>query len=198
MDSGAAKSVWPSRKKGVKGTKLTRTVNLAAATGSPTRVEGNARLEFVRDGKKCSLRFLDPDVERPLASVSTIVDEGIVVVFGQHGSFIENTNTGQRIPMSRRNGVFVMRLDAQPICGVRRGEDEREDVGFLAAAMTNNSEEIRGRCKTKANIKVREEAGVAKIDGVDEDENEETEGREAHDEQAECWNRKVVRKHVPR
>ena len=41
-------------------------------------------------------------------------DEGNVVVFGQHESFIENTNTGQRIPMSRRSGVFVIRLDAQP------------------------------------------------------------------------------------
>ena len=64
--------------------------------------------------------------------------------------------------------------------------------------MTNNTEEVRGRCKTKANIKVREEAGVAKIDGVDDDENEETEGREAHDEQEEFGSRKVVRKHDPR
>ena len=52
------------------------------------------------------------------------------------------------------------------------------------------------RCKTKANIKVREEAGVAKIDGVDGDENEETVGREAHDEQEEFGSGKVVRKHV--
>ena len=42
--------------------------------------------------------------------------------------------------------------------------------------------EIRERCETKANVKVREEVGVAKIDGVDGDENKETEGREAHDE----------------
>ena len=101
MDAGAAKSVWPSRKKGVERTKSTRTVKLAAANGSPIRAEGDARLEFVRDGKKCSVKFLDADVERPLASVSAIVDEGNVVVFGQHESFIENTNTGRRIPMSR-------------------------------------------------------------------------------------------------
>ena len=49
-----------------------------------------------------------------LASVSAIVDEGNVVVFGQHESFIENVSTGQRIPMCRRSGVFVMRLDTQP------------------------------------------------------------------------------------
>ena len=49
--------------------------------------------------------------------------------------------------------------------------------------MTNNAGEIRGRFKTKANTKVREEAVVARIGGVFDDENEETEGREAHDEQ---------------
>ena len=58
--------------------------------------------------------------------------------------------------------------------------------------------EIRERCETKANIKVREELGVAKIDEVDGDENKETEGREAHDEQKEFVSRKVVRKHDPR
>ena len=111
--SGAAKSVWPSRKTGVERTKSARAVKLAAANGSSIRVEGDPKLEFIRDGRKCSKKFLDADVKRPLASVSANVDEGNVVVFGQHESFIENT-TGQRIPMCRRNGVFVMRLDAQP------------------------------------------------------------------------------------
>ena len=54
VDSGAAKSVWPSRKKGVERTKSTRTV----------------------DGKKCSMRFLDADVKRPLASVSAFSVRG--------------------------------------------------------------------------------------------------------------------------
>ena len=48
-----------------------------------------------------------------LCDVSAIVDEGNVVVFGQHESFIENVSTGQRITMCRRNGVFVMRMDTQ-------------------------------------------------------------------------------------
>ena len=87
---------------------------IGAANGSLIRVEGDARLEFIRDGMKCSMKFLDADVKRPLASVSAIVDEGNVVVFGQHESFIENVSTGQRIPMCRRNGVFVMQLDTQP------------------------------------------------------------------------------------
>ena len=62
---------------------------------------------------KCSMKFLDADVRRPLASVSAIVDVGNVVVFGQRESFIENMSTSKRIPMCRMSGVFVMRLDAQ-------------------------------------------------------------------------------------
>ena len=69
VDSGAAKSIWPSRMKGVERTMSTRTLQLAAANGSPIRVEGDARLEVVRNGKKCSTRFLDADVKIPLASV---------------------------------------------------------------------------------------------------------------------------------
>ena len=45
VDSGAAKSVWPSRKKGVERTKSKKAVKLAAANGSPIRVEGDARLD---------------------------------------------------------------------------------------------------------------------------------------------------------
>ena len=88
-------------------------MKLAAANGSSIRVEGDARLEFVRDSKKWSMRFLDADFKRPLASVSPIVVSGKVAVFGQHESFIENKNIGQMVPMSRRNVVFVMWLDAQ-------------------------------------------------------------------------------------
>ena len=140
VDSVAAKSVWPSRKKGVGRTKSKKAVKLAAANGSPIRVEGDARLEFIRDGMKCSMMFLDADVKRPLASVSAIVDEGNVVVFGQHESFIENVSTGQRIPMCKRNGVFVMQLDTQPCQkttkSVRFNEEDatRKTSGFRRLA----------------------------------------------------------------
>ena len=45
------------------------------------------------------MKFLDADVKRPLASVRAIMDEGNVVVSGQHESFIENVSTGQRFPL---------------------------------------------------------------------------------------------------
>ena len=45
--------------------------------------------EFVCDGLKCSMKFLDADVKRPLASAS--VDERNIVVFGPQESYIQST-----------------------------------------------------------------------------------------------------------
>ena len=45
--------------------------------------------------------------------MSATVDEGIIVLFGLEESYIENTSTGQRIRMNRRQGVFVVQLDGQ-------------------------------------------------------------------------------------
>ena len=47
FDLGAAKGVWPIRKKGVTRTKATKTVRLAAASGSPIRVEGDVETGFL-------------------------------------------------------------------------------------------------------------------------------------------------------
>ena len=59
-----------------------------SATQNPTtiRVEGDVKLELMREGKKCCMKFLDADVKRPLASVSA----------REHG----------------RRGVFVVQLNA--------------------------------------------------------------------------------------
>ena len=81
--------VWPILKKGVVRTKSKKEVE-----ASGTRVEGDAKLEFMREGKKCCAKSLDADVKRPLASVSAIVDEGSKVVFGQQELYIENESTG--------------------------------------------------------------------------------------------------------
>ena len=44
--------------------------------------------------------------------MSAFIDGGNKVVFGQRESHIDKESTGQRIPMSRRQGVFVVHLNA--------------------------------------------------------------------------------------
>ena len=109
VDSGAAESVWPIRKKGVTTTKTTEKVRLAATIvkKKSDACGRSVRLEFVRERKMCNMKFLEADVKRPLASVFVIVAEGNVVVFGRQDSHIEKTSTGQRIPMGRRKRVGV-------------------------------------------------------------------------------------------
>ena len=61
VESGAATSVWPIRK-GDARTKATKTERLVAASRGPIRVEGDARLDFARDGERYNVKFLDVDV----------------------------------------------------------------------------------------------------------------------------------------
>ena len=140
-DSGAARSVWPMKRKGVVRSKGTKKVKLAAANGSPIHVEGEATLNFKRNGKQCAMRFLDADVKRPLAAVSAIVDEGNTVVFSARGAYIENDVTKEKIPMIRRNGVFILELEAEKVA-VKVGMD----VGAVAGGDQDEGDMVfRGR-----------------------------------------------------
>ena len=113
VDSGAARSVWPRRKKGVRRQKIQgKKPKLAAANGTSIEVDGEALLEFKMSGKRCGMRFLDADVKKPLGAVSAMVDEGNTVVFSRKwGSYVENDETSERIPMIRKGGTYVMLLE---------------------------------------------------------------------------------------
>ena len=137
VDSGASKSVWPRVLGGVTRRKRNVGVRLAAANGSPIKVEGDAALHFRTGGRECTMIFLDADVRRPLGAVSAIVDGGNTVVFSARESVIVNDATGERIPLVRKGGVYVMAVEVEG--DVREGgggrrtiggveEEEREDV----------------------------------------------------------------------
>ena len=66
VDSGAARSVWSTRKKGVQRQKLQgKKPKLAAANGTSIEVQGEALLEFDLKERKCGMKFLDADVKKP-------------------------------------------------------------------------------------------------------------------------------------
>ena len=134
VDSGAARSVWPKRKRGVKRRDLRgRKPKLAAANGTSIEVEGEALLEFDLKGRRCGMKFLDADVKKPLAAVSAMEDEGNTVVFSKKwGSYVENDETGERIPLERRGGTYVMILEAaaQKDEKPRRGDGKMEIGGM--------------------------------------------------------------------
>ena len=110
------------------------------------------------------MKFLDADVKRPIASVSTIV--GNKVVFGQRGSHIENVCMG---PTCREHGVFVLRHDARPnakhpksvtLGGPASKMGDRRELGFRRRVR-----ETRGRCETHMKAGTGKEGGAARIAG---------------------------------
>ena len=103
VDSGAAKSSF-SRTKGGEDDEIGGSICQSDPCGS-RRESGT--------GKKCTMKFLDAHVKRPLAFVRATVAEGNMVVFGAQESCVENTSTGQRIPTNRRRGVVAVQLDAR-------------------------------------------------------------------------------------
>ena len=128
IDSGAARSVWPRKKKtaGVVRRKLAgRTPKLKAANGTEIQVDGEAVLNFELNGRKCGMTFLDSDVKKPLGAVSAMEDAGNTVVFSRKwGRYIENDETGERIMMERVNGTYLMKVNTIDEGGTK-GTEER-------------------------------------------------------------------------
>ena len=53
------------------------------------------------------------EVHKPLLSVAKMVDAGQKVVFDAKGSYIEDTLTGEHIPIERRGGIYELKLWAK-------------------------------------------------------------------------------------
>ena len=136
IDSGAGKSVWPESKK-VSGRMRTlkKKINLIAANGTDIPIHGEKTVKFKSGDKRCAMNFLVTGVKKPLAAVSSIVEKGIVVVFGpgEDGSFIQNIETGEKIMMIRKKGTYVIKAEFEkapktamvaPVEMVREGSDQ--------------------------------------------------------------------------
>ena len=104
---------------------------MRAANGTDIKVEGEATLNFEMNGKRCGMTFLDSDVKKPLGAVSAMEDAGNTVVFSRKwGRYIENDETGERIPMERINGTYVMKVNTIDENGKKmanKGRHEEED-----------------------------------------------------------------------
>ena len=92
-------------------------------------------------------------------------------MFGQQDLYIENTSTGQRIPMNRMKCRVCHAAEGTNECGfdedggVRRIKHE---FGFPEAGVNRNVEEFRERCKIIIETQARTEVRMARIEGVDD------------------------------
>ena len=120
VDSGAADNVMPRRmmRRGmrVRPSEASRAgVHYVAANGSRIPNEGETDLSFEdKDGIKHSWCFQVAEVNKVLASVSSMVDTGHRVVFdkdevtGMDLSFIICKKTGSSVKMKRERNVWII------------------------------------------------------------------------------------------
>ena len=83
VDSGAARSVWPRLELGALRRNVAKKAKLAKASETTIEVHAEAVLEFEENRNQCGVRFRDNDVEKPLAVVSAMIDDGNNVVFSK-------------------------------------------------------------------------------------------------------------------
>ena len=113
IDSGAADSVmpkgWlcmfparesPGSRAGLK---------YVAANYQKIANEGEQDVKFMsREGVRAQMTFQVGKVNKPLAAVSSLLDDGFRVVFDSDGSYILHKATNELMKVSRERGVFVL------------------------------------------------------------------------------------------
>ena len=90
-------------------------LHYVAANGARLPNQGQSRLRFMSsEGAIASILFQIAAINKPLVSVSKLVDDGYDVIFNNVESYIINKETGKKIIMKRERGVFVIDAYANP------------------------------------------------------------------------------------
>ena len=121
IDSGAAESVlprdWCPQAALVGGPMKGK--KYSAANGSDIKNEGQRVVSMVtKQGQWRNMTFQVCNVTRPLASVSKIVEAGHSVVSNPvedpRGSYIQNLQSGEKMWLTAKDGVYVMETKVAP------------------------------------------------------------------------------------
>ena len=115
VDSGATETVVGLEMlkaiKLIEGQAFKRGVKYEVANG--VRIPNMGEKTFVGttdDGTKREITAQVCDVNKPLLSVSKMVAAGNRVVFEQDSSYIENIETGERVWLKERGGMYMIKL----------------------------------------------------------------------------------------
>ena len=124
-DSGACETVMPKF--------LCNNIKIRESLGSKSGVEyevasgvavknlGERHCEVFCEGaaSPMMMHFQVADIHRPLLSLSRAADQGFHSHLGANGGWLEDSKTGECIPIQRRGNLYIMHM------WVRAGPDER-------------------------------------------------------------------------
>ena len=113
IDSGAAEHViprgWVKFLKVMSSAGSRAGVQYVAANGQKIPNEGEVDFKFLTEcGQRAKITMQVAKVNKPLASVSKLIDEGFKVIFDSSGSYMINKRSGGKISILRERGVFVL------------------------------------------------------------------------------------------
>ena len=115
VDSGACDTVMPMELcKGIPvmdspGSKEGLEYEVANGAGLPNLGERRCLLMTVGSQKAKRIVFQVADVHKPLLSISRCADMGFMCVLGNLGGYLRDEVTGERIPLQRRDNLYILR-----------------------------------------------------------------------------------------
>ena len=129
-DSGACATVLPMSM--CPNIKLRESVSSKAgleyevASGQAVKNEGEKHCEIFVEGAGSSMlmHFQVADIHRPLLSLSCAADQGFRSHLDQYGGWLEDTKSGECIPIERRGNLYVMQIWV-------RGAPDETNAGFV-------------------------------------------------------------------
>jgi len=132
VDSAADESCWPKDLGGAFETKPSkRNIRLLTANGGEMKHYGEKEVTFKNGETKVGMKFQVTDVKKPLLAVRRLVERGNVVCFGSEPgeSYIKHKETGQKIPMEKQGGSFVIKAHfVKEVMAVPKAEEGLEPV----------------------------------------------------------------------
>ena len=115
IDSGAVTTIAPvDTLPGIKPRETEasrRGITYTVANGGEIKKQGEITLRGLADnGTKMNVIAQASDVTKPLASAREILKGGNRIVMEENVSYIENMKTKKRIPIQRKNGMFIVTM----------------------------------------------------------------------------------------
>ena len=128
-DSGACETVMPAS--------MCQGISLVESAGSKAKVEyevasgksvknlGERHCEVYCEGASSSMlmHFQVADIHRPLLSLSKAADQGFRSYLDSYGGWLEDTTTGEVIPIQRRGNLYILQIWV-------RGASQNSSPGF--------------------------------------------------------------------
>ena len=115
-DSGACETVMPKtmcsgiRLRESKGSKAGTEYEVASGKSVPNLGERHCEVDCEGAASSMLMHFQVADIHRPLLSLSRAADQGFTSHLDMNGGYLEDSMTGERIPIQRRGNLYIMSI----------------------------------------------------------------------------------------